>query len=394
MPDAATGDASANPRDGHGFVPVLTGFGHALRDEGIAVGSGDVLAYCEAMTILDPTDLVDLYWAGRACLLTRHQDLPSYDRAFRAYFLDASDPVQQMLKIKAQTSEEAAAAMDALDSEETGEEEEQDVPLGIAASNIETLKRKAFEELTPEEREELRRIMARFQLTPPKRRTRRTRPSSHGRRLDLRRTMRDSLRTHGEIVRLHRRRRRLRRRPLTLILDISGSMADYSRALLQFAYSAKRASTKGDTASTNVEVFCFGTSLTRITDALQTRSPDKALQEAAELTFDWDGGTRIGESIEEFVEEWGRNGLCRGGIVVICSDGLDRGDPQTLAEAMEHLSRLSHKIVWMNPHKGDNPDYKAQTMGMMASEPYIDVLMSGHDLASLQELAELLPELG
>lgn len=396
MSESITTGRPPGPTDGgFGFVSVLTGFCHELRSEGMAVGTGDAIAYCEASAVLDPTDLVDLYWAGRASLLTRHDDLPTYDRVFRAYFLDAGAPVQEMLKIKAQATAEVASALDALDKDEMGEEEEQDeAPLGIAASNIETLKQKSFAELTPEERQEMRRLMARFQLTPPTRRTRRTRPSHHGRRLDWRRTMRSSMRTQGEIVRLYRRERRLRRRPLILILDISGSMADYSRALLQFAYSAKRASVKGTTASKGVEVFCFGTRLTRVTDSLEKRSPDKALDEASERIFDWEGGTRIGDSLEEFVQEWGRGGLCRGGIIVICSDGLDRGDPQTLADAMERLSRLSHRIVWMNPHKGDDPDYKAQTMGMMASEPYIDELLSGHDLASLEELAGLLPKLG
>jgi uncharacterized protein with von Willebrand factor type A (vWA) domain len=164
-------------------------------------------------------------------------------------------------------------------------------------------------------------------------------------------------------------------------------MADYSRALVQFAYSANRASEK-------VEVFCFGTRLTHITKQLQTRSPDAAMDRAGQLVVDWEGGTRIGDSLDEFVRKWGRRGMARGAVVVICSDGLDRGDPQVLATAMERLSRLCHKIVWMNPHKGDNADYKPQTLGMMVAEPHIDVLLSGHDLSSLEELADLLPQLG
>jgi uncharacterized protein with von Willebrand factor type A (vWA) domain len=189
------------------------------------------------------------------------------------------------------------------------------------------------------------------------------------------------------MVDLYWRRRRVRMRPLILILDVSGSMSDYSRALLQFAYSAKRASHK-------VEVFCFGTRLTCVTKPLQTRKPDEALARAAEVVVDWDGGTRIGDSIDKFVRKWGRRGMCRGGVVVICSDGLDRGDPELLADAMERLSRLCHSIVWMNPHKGNNPDYQPQTVGMLAAQPYIDVLLSGHDLSSLEEFAALLPRLG
>ncbi len=143
-----------------------------------------------------------------------------------------------------------------------------------------------------------------------------------------------------------------------------------------------------------MQVFCFGTRLTCITTPLRKRSPDQALAEAGALVVDWEGGTRIGDSLDQFVRTWGRRGICRGGVVVICSDGLDRGDPDTLATAMERLGRLCHRVVWMNPHKGDNPAYRPQTVGMMVAEPHIDVLLSGHDLSSLEELAALLPRLG
>jgi uncharacterized protein with von Willebrand factor type A (vWA) domain len=175
-------------------------------------------------------------------------------------------------------------------------------------------------------------------------------------------------------------------RPLVLILDVSGSMSDYSRSLLQFAYSTKRAAAR-------VEVFCFGTRLTRVTRALERRRPDDAMDQAARAVFDWEGGTRIGDSLLTFVRRWGSRGLCRGAIVVICSDGLDRGDPAVLATAMERLSRLSHRIVWLNPHKGTDADFRPSTLGMMVAAPHVDVLLSGHDLRSLEEFAALLPSL-
>jgi uncharacterized protein with von Willebrand factor type A (vWA) domain len=193
------------------------------------------------------------------------------------------------------------------------------------------------------------------------------------------------MRQHGEPTELYWRARRPKMRPLVLILDVSGSMAEYSRNLLQFAYSARRASTR-------VEVFCFGTRLTRITPALERRRPDEALDRAAKLVFDWEGGTRIGESIADFVKRWGRRGTSRGAIVVICSDGLDRGDPAILEQAMERLSLLCHKLVWVNPHieaEGTLPS----TVGMIVAEPYIDLLMSGRDLAGFEALAERLPAL-
>ena len=258
--------------------------------------------------------------------------------------------------------------------------------LGWMASDVESLKGKSFAACTAEELAALRRIMARIRLTPPRRRTRRTAPARSGRSPDLRRTLRESMRMHGEPAELLWRQRRVRLRPLIFILDISGSMADYSRNLLQFAYSARRAAAR-------VEVFCFGTRLTRVTKALDHRNPDAALQRAAREVFDWEGGTRIGESLDAFVRGWGRRGVCRGGVVVICSDGLDRGDPEVLAAAMERLSRLCHTLLWMNPHKGDDAQFRPSTLGMMVAAPHIDLMLSGHDLRSLEELAALLPTL-
>ena len=195
------------------------------------------------------------------------------------------------------------------------------------------------------------------------------------------------MRMHGEPPgQLFFQQRRTKLRPLILILDVSGSMADYSRHLLQFAHTARHAAAK-------VEVFCFGTRLTRITRELAHQKVDNALEEAARTVVDWEGGTRIGQSLDTFVRRWGRNGLCRGGVVVICSDGLDRGDPEVLAKAMERLDRLCHRIVWLNPHKGDDRDFRPSTLGMMVAAPHIDLLLSGHDLASLEELAGLLPTL-
>ncbi|MDQ3901103.1 MAG: VWA domain-containing protein [Actinomycetota bacterium] len=373
-------------RNHNGFVTVLVEFGRALRAKGLAVGSGDILTYCAAMAPLDPTDLFDLYWAGRTTMVVRREDLPVYDEVFKAFFLASDAPVQKMLKIKAQAAAEAEAAFEIPATEPSGKEQEEETLLGLMASNVETLKHRSFSECTDEELAAIRRIMARIKFTPPKRRTRRTRTAEDGRRPDMRRTIRQSMRTNGEMINLYWRRRRVRLRPLILILDVSGSMSDYSRALLQFAYSAKRASQK-------VEVFCFGTRLTHVTKPLQTRKPDEALERAAKLVVDWEGGTRIGESIDKFVRKWGRRGMCRGGVVVICSDGLDRGDPELLSDSMERLSRLCHNIVWMNPHKGNNPNYQPQTVGMMAAQPHIDVLLSGHDLSSLEELATLLPKL-
>jgi uncharacterized protein len=373
------------PAEPDDFTGLLVSFAGELRAAGLAVGSGDVLLYCSALSLLDPSDLVDLYWAGRTALVNSRDDIATYDAVFRRFFLAEAppdDPARLMLRASAQSQGALA-----IPSTEPGDDDRQDdAILGWMASDVEALKHKAFAACTPEELAALRRIMARIRLTPPRRRTRRTTAARTGIRPDPRRTVRESMRMHGEPARLYWRRRKVRLRPLILILDISGSMADYSRSLLQFAHSAKRSAAR-------VEVFCFGTRLTRVTGAMDCRRPDEALERAAQAAFDWDGGTRIGDCLDAFVRDWARRGLCRGGIVVICSDGLDRGDPAVLAAAMERLGRLSHRLVWLNPHKGDDEDFRPSTLGMMVAAPHIDLLLSGHDLASLEKLAAILPGL-
>ena len=370
------------------LVPVLVAFCEQLRGAGLAVGSGDVLTYGAALARLDPTDLVDLYWGGRTTLVTRREQIPVYDHVFRRFFLDGVDALPEPVRTTVHTSmvRQSELVVPATDPG-PADEDEPPAELGLVGSDAQVLRNKAFAACTPEELAALRRIIARMRLTPPRRRTRRTAPARTGRVPDLRRTVRETMRTHGEPSRLFWRERRLRLRPLILILDVSGSMADYSRNLLQFAHTVRRATRR-------VEAFCFGTRLTRITRALDRRRVDDALDQAAKAVFDWEGGTRIGDSLTTYLRGWGRRGVGRGAIVVICSDGLDRGDPQVLAAAMERLARLSHRIVWLNPHRGDSRTYQPNSIGMMAAAPYIDVVLSGHNLHSLEEFAALLPELG
>ena len=365
------------------FTGLLVGFARALRAAGLTVGTGDMLTYCSAMRPLDPSDLTDLYWAGRVTLVNRREDIGVYDRVFRRYFLDDGELGSGALTLPTSASGSAIAAelVQPLSGPEQTEDEEQPTVLGLLASDVNALKHRSFAACTPAELAALRRIMARMRLTPPVRRTRRTRTAPSGCALDMRAMIRRSMRAHGEPGELFFRQRRTRPRPLILILDVSGSMADYSRNLLQFAHTARHAAAR-------VEVFCFGTRLTRVTRALSHRRPDMALTAAGELVTDWEGGTRIGESLRTFVHRWGRAGLCRGGVVIICSDGLDRGDPEVLATAMERLSRLCYRIVWLNPHQSSSS--LPSTLGMMAAAPHIDLLLSGHDLASLERLAEAL----
>ena len=358
------------------FVGVLVGFARALRAEGVMTGTGDAEVFCASAACLDPTDVVDLYWAGRCSLVTRHADIPVYDKVFRRYFLGGS--AAAVAEIRAAPA--GVGATFSVPAVEPGQSSVAPQSLGLMASTVDVSTRRAFAECTPAELAALRRILARLRMTPPRRRTRRMEPASSGRAPDLRRVLRESLRTQGEPVRLRWRRRRTRPRPLVLLLDVSGSMADYSRALLQFAHTTRRAARR-------VEVFCFGTRLTYLTRALRNTSVDEALRAAGELTASWAGGTRIGASVDEFVRHWGRRGMSRGATVVICSDGLDRGEPALLESAMARLSRLSHRVVWLNPH-GDGG-----SVGMAVASPYVDACLTAADLAALERFARLLPSL-
>ncbi len=372
--------------DPAGTLGVFVTFGRALRDAGLPVGTDDVMTYCSAVATLDPSDIVDVYWAGTSTLVTRREHLATYDEVFRAYFLDQpiADPDDPRHRMRAAAT--TASTLEIPDAEGGEEGDEEPAQLGLAASAVDIQRTKAFSACTPDELAAVRRIIARLRLTPPQRRTRRVEPSADGRRLDLRRTARAAVRSHGQLDDLHFVRRRMRVRPLVVLLDVSGSMADYSRNLLQFAYSTRRAAGR-------VEVFCFGTRLTRITHQLDRRRPDDAMQRAAATVSDWDGGTRIGDALAAFVAGWARRGLSRGAVVVVCSDGLDRGDPETLDTALQRLSRLCHRIVWVNPHRGQSRDWRPETMGMVVAEPYVDLLLSGHDLRSLEHLAATLPTL-
>jgi uncharacterized protein len=335
---------------------VLTRFGRALRDEGLPVGTGRIAGFCRAAALLAPDDL---YWAGRATLVPRPQDIPVYDRVFAAFFGPEQQPPTRVRTVRVV---------------------EEEVELALA-SPVERLREKSFARCSAEELAALGALMERIQLVVPPRRTRRRERARTG-APDLRQTLRRSFRTGGEPLERAWRQRRRRPRRLVLLLDVSGSMADYSRALLMFAHAALRIDRRW-------EAFCFGTRLTRLTGALATTDLDEALRRASAEVFDWDGGTRIGESIKCFLDDFGHDGLARGAIVVICSDGLEVGDPELLAEQMSRLHRLAHRVVWLNPLKED-PAYEPLARGMRAALRHIDVFSSGHSLASLEAVADAL----
>jgi uncharacterized protein len=337
---------------------VLTSFGRALRDEDLPVGTGRIATFCSAAALLSPDDL---YWAGRATFVSHPQHVPVYDRVYAAFFGPVPEPQIRTSKVVLQEEVELALA-----------------------SPVEVLREKSFARCSEEELAALGALMARIPLVVPPRRTRRREPARAG-TPDLRRTLRRSFRTGGEPLERAWRRRRKRPRRLVLFVDVSGSMADYSRALLLFAHAALRTDPRW-------EAFCFGTRLTRLTRALATPDLDEALRRAAAEVFDWDGGTRIGESLKLFLDDFGHRGLARGAVIVICSDGLEVGDPELLREQMGRLSRLAHRIVWLNPLKED-PAYEPLARGMQAALRHVDVFSSGHSLATLEELRDQLARL-
>lgn len=399
----------------------LSALADLLRSHGVSVGTHQVITLAEAANALAPVTATDLYWAGRTILVSYPDDLPTYERVFVDWLAsDASDrqgpqapPGQESLPVDSgapkahghgregiggggvaaaaapvATSEtgggmsEGEAGPDAPSAASPGAPQEGDEVVGTIASATEALRTRRFDQATDAELSAMRELMANIVVTVPHRRGRRTRRVSRGRVPDLRRSVRSAIQTDGEILRRAWKDRRVEPRRLVLILDVSGSMAGYSRALLQFAFSARVTARK-------VEVFCFGTRLTRLTDDLGTRDVDTALAAAAARVVDWDGGTLIGESLATLNRTYGRRGLLRGAIVVMCSDGLDRGDPELLGDEMARVARYAHRVVWVNPLKGDDR-YEPLARGMAAALPHVDRFLSGHDLASLEHLGNVL----
>jgi uncharacterized protein with von Willebrand factor type A (vWA) domain len=250
------------------------------------------------------------------------------------------------------------------------------------ASRREVLRHKDVTTLSAAERAEVRRLLARLKPRVGRRRTRRYGPASRG-TVDLERTVRRMLRDGGEPSRLARRARRRKPRRLVLLADVSGSMEPYADALLRFAHAAVRA------APFNVEVFTLGTRLTRVTRELRHRDPDTALRTAGAAIPDWSGGTRLGESLRAFLDLWGQRGTARRAVVVVASDGWERGDATLLGEQMQRLARLAHAVVWVNPHRGKE-GFAPVTAGMSAALPHLDELLAGHTLDALHTLAEVI----
>jgi uncharacterized protein with von Willebrand factor type A (vWA) domain len=374
------------------FVARLVRFGRTLREGGLEVGPGRLQDAMVSLTAVDPTERDDVYWALRCTLCSHCDHLDVFDQAFGAFWAGRDDAGERRSRLDADPVADDDAGQDesalqALAVEAIAEEDQAagESEHGLGSSATERLLTLDFREYGTEELRDARVLISRIALSLPRRRSFRLEPSGAGRHLDMRRTLRDAMGTGGYPVRRAWRRNRVVPRRTVFLMDVSASMAPYVRAMVIFAQAAVQ-------AGRMVEAFTFGTRLTRLTSHLAGPDRERALAAAAEAVPDWAGGTRIGASLRAFNDSWGRRGISRGALVIVVSDGWERGDPAPLREEMSRLHRAAHAVVWVNPLAAD-PRYRPLAAGMAAALPSVDVFVPGHNLADLMALARVLESL-
>ena len=382
-------------------LPALVGaLSRRLHEAGLPVNPERAVHFAQALTLVEPITRRRLYWTARAVFVSDSAQVPAFDAVFFSVFGRQSEgdefepedvqtvtaPPDERPRGRHHTSPRAEQVLGAgLSSSQPARGDQDDerraveVPVAMA-SDEERLRHKSFDALEAYELAQLYRLMSRIELATPVRRTRRRKRGRRGEHVDLRATLRSSLRTAGDPIRLARRRRRIVLRRLVLLCDISGSMEPYARAYLQFLTCAAG-------SAQNAEIFVFATRLTRLTRALHSRHPERAIQRAAATAPDWSSGTRIGDALKAFNDRHGRRGLARGAVIVILSDGWERGDPELVGREMDRLARLAHRIVWVNPRVSAS-GFSVQAGGMVAALPHIDALVSGHSLEALGEVID------
>jgi len=369
--------------EGPSMLDAAVAFGRVLRGAGLSVGPDRVMEFARALEELDAGRREDVYWAGKVTLTSRPEDGETYDRAFEIFWERGGEyrqrPVPKMRFRIPSPKDSVLPAKKTVRPDREGDQE----AVTLRYSPVEVLRRKDFSEYTPEEFEELDGLLSELRVGGALRRTRRLEPARRG-LYDARRTMRGAMRTGGEAVRHRFRRARSEPRRVVVLCDVSGSMSPYSRALLRFLHA-------GVISGLPFEAFSLGTRLTRLTRELATRDPDVALRRAADAMEDFSGGTRLGDAMKEFVDRWGQRGMARGAIVVILSDGWDRGEVDVLAEQMSRIHRLAYHVIWVNPLKA-RPGYRPLAAGMAAALPYVDTFLSGNNFDSLHRLARAIAE--
>lgn len=365
---------------------IAVGFAAVLRGAGITVPVSSVVSFAEACTAVGFAARDDVYWAGRATLVHRPDDIAVYDRAFAAWFeqllpdIDGDDDETPEVDVTLAVDSDDDGNDEDGSGDDSGDDDER---IELRFSVAEVLRHRDFADYSAAELDEARRWMARLKITGSPRRALRLEPATATTaNPDPRRTLRAAVRTRGDPIRRHYRRRAQKARRLVLILDISGSMEPYARAFLRFIQAAVAGRRR-------VEAFALGTRLTRLTRELDAHDPDLALRRAADRVLDWSGGTRLGAGLNAFNDEWGVRGLARGADVVIVSDGWDRGDPDVLAEQMSRLGRVAYRIIWVNPLKV-SPGYAPLARGMAAALPHVDEFVDGHSLDALERLTAIL----
>jgi uncharacterized protein with von Willebrand factor type A (vWA) domain len=373
------------------LAALATGFSRSLRGAGLDAPPSATIDFAEALALIGTDQPAHVFWAGQTCFCRRAEDLEPYAATFAAYFGRVAPifPRGRLTTVPPVPVARPAALVDSDDAPDDGAEDsnhDQRIrpPLPVAYSAAEILRTKDFALLTEAEFAEAERLMATLRARAPMRRGRRLQASHDSRRgvLDVRRTLTRSLANGGDPVRLARRVRGTRPRRVVFLLDVSGSMSSYARATLRFAHSTIL-------AQRSVEAFTLGTRCTRVTRQLSWRDPDAALARVAASAPDLEGGTRLGECLREFNESWGLGGIARGAIVVIISDGWDRGDPSLLAQQMARLAHVAHRVIWVNPLKA-SLGYEPLVRGMAAALPYTDEFLSGHSLEALDQLAQVI----
>lgn len=359
-------------------VPVLLGFTRALRAAGVPVTSDRSHGFLEATSIVGLDDRRATYWAGRATLCAGPDDLARYDQVFEAWF----DPWGELPRRRdAGLPVPPSAMLPSLDGDDEGAGPDDEDVLRAAATTTDLLRHRDVAGLDAAERQRLAGLFATLRPTSPVRRAARQEPWRRG-RIDASRTLRDSLRRMGEPGDLAWRRRRVRPRRVVLLLDVSGSMSAYADALLRLAH-------RFVVAQPRVDVFTVGTRLTHVTRALRHRDADRAIVAAGAAVPDWSGGTRLGETLRVFLDRWGQRGMARGSVVVIFSDGWERGDAALLGEQVARLHRIAHRVVWVNPHRG-KAGYEPLQGGVVAALPHCDDFLAGHSLATFADLTEVI----
>jgi len=375
-----SGGSTAGP-ERFDVTDSVVGLAATLRAAGVPASQERVHALLEALTRLDANRRDDVYWAGRLTLCSCEEDLPRYDRAFAAYFGDRPASVVRQRRVaspRLRLVVDEGVRPDAPDGPDDGETSAAGQAMA-AASTAERLRHRDVAKLTPAERAELHRLLAALRMPGETRPSRRYRPAGHG-AIDRRGTLRSWLAAGGEPARLRHRRRSVRPRRVVLLVDVSGSMDPYADALLRFAHAATRP------GGAPTEVFTLGTRLSRVTREMGHRDPDAAMAAVASAAPDSGGGTRLGVLLKEFLDRWGQRGLARGAVVVLLSDGWERGDASLLGEQMARLRRLAHRVVWANPRKGA-PGFTPVAAGVAAALPHVDVFVAGHSLDALERLA-------